>query len=119
VCRERRACAGSGSCGVGFVRVCGWPEQEYEHAEREDAGEDEQAVADERVQGDRVGDARASVQAEHQHGHDAEGCGQEGEHELVHEPGQVAAVALIGEQPDVEPESPVLERAGDPVQSPR
>ncbi len=54
----------------------------------------------------------------HQHGHDAEGCGQEGEHELVHEPGQVAAVALIGEQPDVEPETPVLERAGDPVQAP-
>jgi len=44
---------------------------------------------------------------------------QEGEHELVHEPGQVAAVALIGEQPDVEPETPVLERAGDPVQAPR
>ena len=26
--------------------VCGWPEHDYEHAEREDAGEDEQAVAD-------------------------------------------------------------------------
>jgi hypothetical protein len=90
--------------------VCVWPEHEYEHAEREDAGEDEQAVGDERVQGDRVGDARTPVQAEHQYGHDAEGCGQKREHELVHEPGQVAAVALIGEQPNVEPEAPVLEQ---------
>ena len=36
--------------------ACGWPEHEYEHAEGEDAGDYEQAVAEECVQGERVRD---------------------------------------------------------------
>jgi hypothetical protein len=54
---ERRACEGRGSGAVGSVSLR-LPEHGYEHAEREDAGEDEQAVADERVQGDRMRDAQ-------------------------------------------------------------
>jgi hypothetical protein len=37
----------------------------------------------------------------------------------VHEPGQVAAVALVGQQADIEAEPPALERAADPVQAAR
>ena len=56
-----------------------------------------------------MGHVRASVEAEHQYGHHAEGGGQECEDELVCEPGEVVAVAGVGEQADVEAEPVLLE----------
>ena len=64
-----------------------------------------------------MGHVRAAVETEHQHGHDAEGGGEEGKHELVCEPGEVPAVACVGQQADVEAESAAFERPADAVQA--
>ena len=62
-------------------------------------------VAEELVEGDAGGHVGSVGQAEHEHGHDAAGGGEEGEEYPVNQAGHVLPVTVVGEQADVESEA--------------
>jgi hypothetical protein len=74
-------------------------------------------VGEQLVEADRGRDRRAASGAEQEHGHAAGGGGQDGEQDLVEQPGEMAAVALVGKQTHLDAEPPVLGGAGDPLQA--
>jgi hypothetical protein len=87
-------------------------------SEDENAGDDQQAVAEELVQADRPGDARPAVQPGHENGHDARARGTHGQQGLMKQAGHGLPVGPVGEQPHVDAEAAVAGRGGDPVGMP-
>ena len=59
------------------------------------------------------------MDAEQEHGHDAEGGAEKGEHGPPDHGADKAAVAVVGEQPGAGGEGPVFQGGGDTVQAPR
>src|SRR5947207_7018210 len=113
--RKVPAAEGSAGAAARGVRLS-VPEDREQHSQDEDGGDDEQVVADYLIEADGGGDLGATGRAEQQRRDDA-GCrAEERQEEPIGQAGDHPAVALVGEQPHVEGEPALLQRAGDAVE---
>jgi alkanesulfonate monooxygenase SsuD/methylene tetrahydromethanopterin reductase-like flavin-dependent oxidoreductase (luciferase family) len=90
-------------------------EDHHQHAQHQDDGDDEQAVAEHREQPHGVGQQRAAGRVQELDRQDAGDRAEDGQQHLVQQRGHRPAVAGVGEQPDVDVQPAVLEGVGDPV----
>jgi len=87
-----------------------------QHADRQDGTDDEEVVAEDRVEPHTLGDERTALTDEQDDCHDAGGSGEHTDQRLMQVGGEDFPVARIGEQPDFG-QLASLDSGSDPVEA--